>query len=293
MRNRSQRHTLWAALVAIPLLFASLTLLQMRIDSDASRAASQEEELLFTSGPLLNKLSFGYDSLLADVYWTRAIQYYGARIGVRHANFDLLYPLLDVTTSLDPNLIAAYHFGAIFLSEPPPIGEGHTDLAVQLVKRGIAANPQDWALHSDLGFLYYWRLKDYPNAAEQYLEGSKIPGAPVWLGMMAARVAEKGGSIETSRMIWTEMYQSTKDPKIRKWVLNQLQQLTVLDDENHLDALSEEFRKRVGRYPVSTREMRDAGLLTGIPVDPAGYPYVIGYDGKAHLAPESPAPEPK
>ena len=293
MSHRSQQRTLWVAALAIPLLLATLALLQMRIDSDATRAARQDEELLFTSGPLLKKLSFGYDSLLADVYWTRSIQYYGARIGVRHANFDLLYPLLDVTTTLDPNLIAAYRFGAIFLSEPPPIGQGRTDLAVQLVKRGIAANPQDWALHSDLGFLYYWRLKDYPDAAEQYLEGSNVPGAPAWLRMMAARVAEKGGSIETSRMIWTEMYQSTKDPKIRKWVLDQLQELTVLDDETHLDALSEEFRKRVGRYPVSTREIRDAGLLSGIPVDPAGYPYVIGYDGKAHLAPESPAPEPK
>jgi len=29
--------------------------------------------------------------------------------------------------------------------------------------------------------------------------------------------------------------------------------------------------------------MKDAGLLDGIPVDPAGYPYVIGADGKSQL----------
>ena len=33
---------------------------------------------------------------------------------------------------------------------------------------------------------------------------------------MAARIAQKGGSIETSRMIWSELYESTKDPIIQK-----------------------------------------------------------------------------
>lgn len=293
MSRRSHDRTLWTALAAIPVLFAAIAALQMRIDQQAAQTGTQADELLFTSGPLLKKLSFGYDSLLADVYWTRTIQYYGARIGKHHTNFDLLFPLLDITTTLDPNLIAAYRFGAIFLSEASPLGPARPDQAIQLVKRGIAENSEDWGLYSDLGFIYYWRLKDYPNAAAAYLEGSKNPAAPIWMRLMAARVAEKGGSIETSRMIWTQMYESTKDPTVRKWLLEQLQELTVLDDETHLSELSAEFRKRVGRYPVSTAEMREAGMLPGIPVDPAGYPYIIGYDGKAHLAPESSVQEPK
>jgi len=293
MSNRGQDRALHTAIIAIPLLFAAIAGLQMRIDAQTSQSGAQAEELLFTSGQLLKKMSFGYDSLLADVYWTRATQYFGSRIGKHHEDYDLMYPLLDKPRPLDPNLIAAYHFGAIFLSEPPPLGAGRTDLAIRLVKRGVAENHDDWALYSDLGFIYYWRLKDYPNAAAAYLEGSKNPLAPTWMKLMAARVAEKGGSIETSRMIWTEMYQTTKDPNVRKWLLKQIQELTVLDDETHLNELAEEFRKHAGRYPVSTREMREAGLLPGIPVDPAGVPYIIGYDGKARLGPESPMEEPK
>ena len=293
MSRRSHDRTLRVAFIAIPVLFVAIASLQMRIDAQTAESGTQQDELIFTSGAMLKKMSLGYDSLLADVYWTRTIQYYGSRIGTHHAKFDLLYPLLDVTTTLDPNLVAAYRFGAIFLSEPAPIGAGRTDLAVQLVKKGIAANPEDWALYSDLGFLYYWRLKDYPDAAAAYFEGSKNPAAPTWMRLMAARVAEKGGSIDTSRMIWQQMYDSTTNPKIRKWLRTQLDGLTALDDEIHLNELAEEYRKRVGRYPISTREMREAGLLPGIPVDPAGYPYVIGYDGKAHLAPESPVQEPK
>ena len=36
----------------------------------------------------------------------------------------LLYPLLDLTTTLDPHFNIAYRFGAIFLSEPYPAGPG-------------------------------------------------------------------------------------------------------------------------------------------------------------------------
>jgi hypothetical protein len=287
MSNRYQNRLLWTTLVALPVLFAALAGLQKTIDARARSMAAEKEELLLRSPSLVKKLSLGYDPLLADIYWTRAVQYYGERVGIHGAQFDLLWPLLDITTTLDPKFVTGYRFGAIFLSEFPPVGAGRTDLAVELVKRGIAANPEEWHLNSDLGFLYYWRLKDYQNSAAAYLEGSKNPKAPPWLKMMAARVAQKGGSTETSRMIWSELYESTKDPNVRKTALENLRGLKAQDDEEHLDELVENYRKRFGRYPASTKEMRDAGLLPGIPVDPDGIPYVIGPDGKSHLDPRS------
>ena len=69
--------------------------------------------------------------------------------------------------------------------------------------------------------------------------------------------------------------------------MKQLKGLKAQEDKVHLDDISEQYRERFGRYPSSTREMRDAGLLTGIPVDPAGYPYAIGADGKSNLDPRT------
>jgi len=277
----------WIALSAAPVLLLAIAALQVSIDARTRSGARQKQELLLRSGPLVKKLSLGYDALLADVYWTRAVQYYGARIGVPHADFDLLWPLLDLTTTLDPRLLPAYRFGAIFLSEPPPIGAGRTDLAVELVKRGIQANPDAWRLDSDLGFLYYWRSKDYPNAAAAYFAASKVPNSPAWLRLMAARVADKGASIETSRMIWSELFQSTKDPHVRKDAYEKLRGLKAQEDEAHLDELAEDYRKRFKHYPASTKEMVDSGILSGIPVDSDGLPYRIGLDGKSHLDPRS------
>jgi hypothetical protein len=284
----SQSRVLWTAAVGVPLLFAAIAVLQTKIDA-ASRAVSEENsELLLRSGAAVRGMSLGYDSLVADIYWTRAVQYYGSRAGVSGANFEDLFPLLDIATTLDPKLIVAYRFGAIFLSEPPPQGAGRTDLAIELVRRGMAENPDNWYFPSDLGFLYYWRLKDYPAAAQAYLDGSKIPNAPSWMKIMAALVAQRGGSIETSRIIWTEIYNSTDDKNVRDRALKTLRGLRALEDEQTLDGLAQQYKNRFRHFPASLGDLRDAGLIRGNPVDPGGYPYVLGPDGKSRLDPQSP-----
>jgi hypothetical protein len=282
--NTSQKRSLWLALVTVPLLFAALFVLQTRID--ARTEPQQQQELLLRSPAAIEKLSLGYSSLLADVYWTRAVQYYGGQLGAKNFHFPLLWPLLDISTTLDPKLLPAYHFGALFLSEPH-FGANRPDLAIKIVKRGIAANPQRWGLYSDLGFLYYWYLRDYRHAAQAYLDGSNLAQGPSWMKVLAARLDQKGGSLETSRMIWTQVYETNSDPKIRKLALETLKGLKAQQDEQELDLLATEYRQRFGRYPASTAEMNAAGLLHGIPVDPDGYPYVLGPDGKSALNPHS------
>jgi hypothetical protein len=293
VRSPSQTRVLWLAIAGVPLLFAAITVLQVRIDGRLRTDEQQGQELLLSSPSAVQKMSLGYDALIADVYWTRVVQYYGTRVGTEGAKFDLLWPMLDICTTLDPKLIVAYRFGAIFLSEPGMGGAGRPDLAIELVKRGIAANPEQWHLNSDLGFLYYWRMRDYDSASAAYLEGSKNPKAPPWLKMMAARVQEKGGSLETSRMIWSEIHDSTNDPAIRERSSKMLEGLKAEEDETQLDQLSDQYKQRFGRYPSSSEELRAAGLLAGIPVDPEGFPYVFGADGKAQLDPKTPVMIPK
>jgi hypothetical protein len=285
-----QSHTRWVrfALVAIPVLFLAIASLQTHVDVEARTIAQQKEELLLHSGSLLKKLSLGYDSLLADIYWTRAVQYYGSKVGNAGEEFELLWPLLDITTSLDPKLMVAYRFGAIFLSEPAPMGADRADLAVKLVKRGAAANPDDWRLDSDLGFLYYWYLKNYAEASAAYLEASKKKDAPVLMKMMAAEVAAKGNSFSASRAIWTEIFDTAQDSAVKKNAFQHLQSLQVQQDILTLDKYAEDYRKRSGRYPATARELYESGILSPIPLDPAGIPYVFGPDGKAQLDSKSP-----
>lgn len=276
------------AILAVPVLFLGICPLQARIDAQTAVLAPQQQELLLRSPKLLKELSLGFDSLLADVYWTRTVQYYGTKLAHHDPQLDLLAPLLDLTTALDPHLLVAYKFGAIFLAEPAPVGAGRSDLAAGLVQRGIAANPEEWSLWATLGFNYYWYEKDYRKAADVYLEGSKQPGAQDWMRGMAAKILEEGGSAENSRFLWTQLYQSTQEPALRKNAYEHLRALKAEEDVGHLAELAAEYQRRFGHDPARIRDMIAAGMLRGEPVDPAGFPYILEPDGKVRLNPDSP-----
>jgi len=275
-------------LLALPAGFVALWQLQLRIDARRAELHQDRDELALSSGKLLKAMSLEYAPLMADVYWTRAVQYYGDKRAHEDPNFDLLWPLLDITTTLDPQLLVAYRFGSTFLSEPPARGAGRPDLGVRLVERGIQANPEYWRLYEDLGFIYYFDAKDYGKASEAFLEGSKKPHALVWMKVLAAKVAEQGESRETSVFLWNELYNSATDPQIKKNALMHLQLLRAQTDCEHLDAIADEYEKRMRRRARNVRELIGEGLLPGAPVDPLGHVYVFGADGKAQLNPASP-----
>ena len=48
--------------------------------------------------------------------------------------YELLFPLLDLTTSLEPRFNMAYLFGSIYLAESPPGGPGRPDLGIALLE---------------------------------------------------------------------------------------------------------------------------------------------------------------
>jgi len=278
----------WLLVLVIPLGFAGIWRLQHTIDEQHA-ALSQEQDVVVLQSPRLAKLmSLEYAPLLADVYWTRVVQYYGNKHMKQETNLDSLWPLLNITTTLDPNLLVAYRFGAMFLSQRRPTGAGRPDLAVELIQRGIKANPDYWRLYQDLGFVYYYDLKDYKKASEAFLEGSKKPGSQLWMKVMAAKIAEEGESFSTSVFLWRDLYENTKDPLLKNNALTHLQLLQVQLDCAQLNQLAEAYEKKFSKHPARMSDLVQAGILRGVPQDPAGYPYVFAEDGKADLSLDSP-----
>ncbi|HLA39545.1 MAG TPA: hypothetical protein VJ417_06095 [Candidatus Glassbacteria bacterium] len=266
---------------------AAAARVQVSIDREIRPYQQAPEMLWIPSGDVLKKLSLGHDGLLANIYWTRVVQYYGGRIRDHKTDFSLLAPLLDITVKLDPQLLIAYSFGAAFLSARPPRGPGQPEKAVELLQYAIENNPDYWRLWHELGFLYYWDLQDYEKASAAYLEGSKNPNARPWMKVMAAVIAQKGNNRETSRFLWTEIYHSAQDELIRRNALQHLESLRALDDIEELELRAAQFRERTGRWPQSLREMFAAGLLQGIPADPTGLPYQLQPEGQFTLHPDS------
>ncbi len=285
---KSQNPIARLLLLVLPLGFTSIWRLQHRIDAQRVSISEERDDVLLRSGKLVKAVSLEYAPLLADIYWTRVVQFYGNKHVRGQANLELLWPLLDITTTLDPNLVISYRVGAIFLSQAAPSGAGRPDLVGQLIQRGIQANPDYWRLYEDLGFVYYFDLKDYPKASEAFLEGSKKPNALIWMKIMAARIAAEGESYETSLFLWKDIYDSTADPQVKVNALRHLELLKVKEDCKQLDAFANEYVKRYGKRPARMSDLVQAGLIRGIPRDPKGYAYVLGEDGKAELNLESP-----
>ena len=260
---------------------------QQQIDERFSSLRAEEPSLYLSSGRLIKRLSLGYDGLLACLYWTRAVQHYGREhLGLQR--YHLLGDLLDITTTLDPDLLPAYRYGAVLLASEPPDGPGRADLAINLMQKGIAHRPDLWQFRFDLGFLYFRSLQDYPRAVEAFKQGAEQPGAPAWLQVLATRVATEGGDRQTAMFLWQQLYESTDDPGIRRSALAHLYGLRADMDIEALEGVVDQFRAQAGRNPSSWQELIQAGLLRGIPADPAGHPYVLEAEGGVLLHQESP-----
>lgn len=232
------------------------------------------------SGKIADRLFLGYKSLVADVYWMRAVVYYGGKRkqhedlkgkGIEStANYDLLYPLLDLVTTLDPHFMVAYRMGAIFLSEAYPAGPGRPDLAVALLQRGIEKDNGRWEYMLDAGFVNYWWVKDYHKASEWFSRAAQAPGAAQWLAPLAATTLAEGGDRQSSRLLWRQLANSDLE-WIKKDAVWRLRQLDAMDQIDDLNARIKAFIDREGKRPTDWRQV---GVATA-PVDPTGTPYRI------------------
>jgi tetratricopeptide (TPR) repeat protein len=262
--------------------------LQQRIDTQLASAESQREVLIFLpASTMLAQVSGGYSGLLAAIYWTRAVQYYGRHRLAHARDYALLGTLLKITTDLDPHLLIAYRFGSLFLAGKLPEGASDPQQAIHLLERGIVANPGYWRLWEDLGFIYYWDLKDYGHAARAFQTGSEQPGALPWMRVLAASVAAQGGDIQTSRLLWSEIARTAGNDSIRHSAESHLAALDAQEALKKLDALLDDYRQKQGHEARSLHDLVAAGYLPGIPLDPAGEPFVVGPDGRARLGPNT------
>lgn len=276
-------------LVVLAQAFVGIYLIQTRIDRELGRYRAAEEVLYVENGDLLKRAVLGFDSVAADLYWLRTVQYYGGKRSFEPGKrFDLLEPLLEITTSLDPHLTIAYSYGAIFLSEPLPAGAATPLKGIELVDKGIQNNPGHWRFYLDKGFIYFWYLKDYRQAAETFLAGSKIPGAPYWMTAMAGRALTRGGDRQTARELWRILHRTAENDQMRGNALVHLQQLDALDQIDALNQLIARYQAAAGREASDWTELVRAGLLPGVPADPTGVPYVLNpLAQKAEISRES------
>ena len=294
-----------AAVAAAVLLLAAAVQVQAARERWYPPAEAAADSVYISSGTAVRRLTGAYNALAADVYWVRAIQYFGAtrrrlaelrRMGPEPPpalaptpdEYTDLYPLLDITTSLDPRFNMAYRFGAVFLAEPYPGGPGRPDLAIKLLEKGLAERPDKWEYMQDAGFVHYWYLKDYKAAADWFRRGADLPKAPWWLRSLAATTLAQGGDRASSRLMWQAIRQSAEIDWLRRDADRRLAQLQVLDDLDALQKQVDAFTARAAAPFPDWVSLVRSGAFPGIPTDPTRTPYELTSAGRVRLSSSSP-----
>lgn len=275
--------------VLLALIFvgvASVVGLSQWLDSHRQvSSAAVEDEQLYLTGTMVKRVCLGFNGLAADWYWIRSLQYVGGKlINANHGigldnlsslNLKLLAPLLDAATTLDPEFMEPYEYGAIIL---PAVNVAD---AIRIINKGIAANPSAWRLYQHLGYIY-WQQKNFSAAADAYGCGATIAGAPPWMQAMKAKMLGEGGSRETAREIYVHMYQEAGDEQVKEMARRHLMRMDSVEEREGLRKILAAYQVRTGRCPASWRDLepvfRSLRLRTeasGAPVDPSGTAYVL------------------
>ncbi|MDQ3634488.1 MAG: hypothetical protein M3405_08265 [Acidobacteriota bacterium] len=196
-------------------------------------------------------------------------------------NPKLLYPLLDNAATLDPHFLEVYSYGAIVLPAINP------EQAIKITEKGIANNPYEWRLYHHLGFIY-WKLKNYKKASEVYEKGSKIKNAPPFMKLMAAKLQNDGGSRETARHIYEQMFDEAQDTQTKENAGIRLLELDSFDEREAIQKVLSQFKEQKGRCAKNWQEilplLQSVKLPTGKDfrvddkgniVDPTDAPYLL------------------
>jgi tetratricopeptide (TPR) repeat protein len=266
-----------AGIILVILLIVASVPFQRKIDDIRGRFRAIKETLYFSSS-VLRRISLGYDDLLADIYWLRALQYFG---GTRFDETDpaLLYKYFDILTDLDPKFVNAYRYGGTFLAEPPPFGLGDVTNGMKLFNKGRMNNPDNFRIPLEQGFFYYLNLKDYIKAYELFKEASDKPGLSdlrrAYLKGMAASAIKKGGNRDLSRQIWEYIYEETPDEGRKNFALLNIKELETMDMEDALTGALREYLNQYKKFPSSLEELKSTGILEEIPKEPLGGDFII------------------
>lgn len=176
---------------------------------EARPAARADERLWLPSGLFLRESTAGFREPAADALWFQAVQYYGE---YRHGQHDLAYfrGMIRGVTALDPRFLEAYRFGALVLATDMQDVAGGVDL----LQRGILANPGRAILPFEIGFPHWVLTRDYARAATWFDAAARAPDAGDFTRRFAAFAHKRAGQLEVSYVLWRNLHDTTSDPNM-------------------------------------------------------------------------------
>ncbi len=225
------------------LLFAAIATTGVAHAHFDTRSRLSRGEILVPSPESARLWSLGFDAVLADYYWLRALGVVGSETGAVEAKGELVASLIEVVTGIDPWVDHPYRFAAVWLTrDADMIRRGN-----ELLKRGISYHPLDWRNRYHLGFNHFFYLEEKMAAADVLETAVDLDGAPRYLAPLVARLRSSEGGIQFAGHFLARMAETTDDEFKRAEYLKALDEIQIEERARFLDGAREEYWRRNGR----------------------------------------------
>jgi tetratricopeptide (TPR) repeat protein len=263
------------ALLVVALAFAAgKVAVGRRLDA---KAALAPYDLRYLPSPQAARwASLGHPTLLANLYWLRAVQYVGDP-KADERGWDKLFPVLDLVTDLDPQHGYAYQVGGNILAV-----SGRVDESNRILEKGAANVPDRYILPFHRAVNAFMYEGNYALAGEWFERSARTPGAPLHMREAVMAMYVKGNQAEAAVRFLTHMIEKSEDAESRKALENQLQQARLEQAAAQIDAAARRYHEQFGWFPTSVAALTVAGLLPEVPPDPYGGSWRIDGEGRAH-----------
>ncbi len=259
-----------AAIVLTALLFllgSGIVFLKLAVERIPRKKIPGASIIYIPSGKYLKYATFGYSSLVADLIYIWAIQYYTTYTIVDR--FQNLEHIFSMIAELDPRYTDPYEIGALIA-----VNEARDlPLAYKILDLGLAKNPGEWIFPFEAGH-YAQRARDYETARKYYEKSMNIPGAPEIAKRLYAATGFKVMDLEESWKTWLEVYNTAGDARTRKIAGKHLYQVKAAADAKLLREAVDRFREQYRRLPAELGELVRFGILSALPQDLDGKEYL-------------------
>ena len=146
--------------------------------------------------------------------------------------------------------------------------------------------PHKWQYYHDIGFVYYWRMRDYQTAATWFQRAAAPPNAPNWPQPLAASMLVHGNDRAAARFLWQQIAKS-EEAWLRRNA-DALLQLRAMEEIDQLEAGVQRFPPAAG-VQYTWDDFLRRRVLIRLPVDPVGSPYVLDpVTGRVTVSKQSP-----
>lgn len=223
-----KRYFLIGALITVLMLKIGI---QDHIDVQKAREGLSTR-YLFQPGEMINSvLAAGFRGLAADLIWIRVDDY------SHRGQWYKLLPLFKMVTFLQPKFITAWQVGGwhmaynlYFHASNPEEKSKWLGAAFQFLKAGIQHNPDRYELYFEVGWTYFHKVKDYPNAIK-YLTKAVQYKHPQVIEHVLAHAYEANGELGKALDIWRKLQDDPNHEEALQHVVNKY--VKELGEKNH------------------------------------------------------------